>query len=64
MQKGVNYPRGPLAWADAIGLRQVHTVLANLAATYGEDRYRVAPLLRRKLFGAANTAAGARFHVH
>jgi 3-hydroxybutyryl-CoA dehydrogenase len=60
MQKGVNYPRGPLAWADAVGLRHVTTVLSNLAACYGEDRYRVSPLLRRKL--AANPA-GARFHA-
>jgi 3-hydroxybutyryl-CoA dehydrogenase len=60
MQKGVNYPRGPLAWADAVGLRHVLTVLANLAQAYGEDRYRVSPLLRRKL--AANPG-GARFHA-
>ena len=60
MQKGVNYPRGPLAWADLIGLHHVVTVLSNLATTYGEDRYRVSPLLRRKL--AAN-AHGARFHA-
>lgn len=60
MQKGVNYPRGPLTWADTIGLRQVVTVLANLAATYGEDRYRVSPLLRRKL---AADPQGARFHA-
>ena len=56
MQKGVNYPRGPLAWADSIGLAHVVTVLSNLGATYGEDRYRVSPLLRRKL------ANGTRFH--
>jgi len=60
MQKGVNYPRGPLAWADSIGLQQVVTVLTNLAATYGEDRYRVSPLLRRKL---AAGGEGARFHA-
>jgi 3-hydroxybutyryl-CoA dehydrogenase len=60
MQKGVNYPRGPLAWTDAIGVAQVVTVLSNLAAGYGEDRYRVSPLLRRKLAGAP---AGARFHA-
>ena len=30
MQKGVNYPRGPLAWADAIGLPRVRDVLGNL----------------------------------
>ena len=60
MQKGVNYPRGPLAWADSVGLQQIVTVLSNLAATYGEDRYRVSPLLRRKL---AADPQGARFHV-
>ena len=39
----------PLAWADAIGLSQVVTTLANLGASYGEDRYRISPLLRRKI---------------
>ena len=57
MQKGVNYPRGPLAWADAIGVGHVVAVLNNLAAGYGEDRYRVSPLLRRK------HAAGATIHA-
>jgi 3-hydroxybutyryl-CoA dehydrogenase len=56
MQKGVNYPRGPLAWADAVGIAHVVAVLSNLADTYGEDRYRVSSLLRRKL------ANGTRFH--
>jgi len=60
MQKGVNYPRGPLAWADEVGLQQIVTVLSNLAATYGEDRYRVSPLLRRKL---AADPHEARFHA-
>jgi 3-hydroxybutyryl-CoA dehydrogenase len=50
MQKGVNYPLGPLAWADSIGLACVRTVLNNLAATYGEDRYRVSPLIQRKVW--------------
>jgi len=57
MQKGVNYPSGPLAWADAIGIGQIVTVLTNLAASYGEDRYRVSPLLRRK------HASGGVFHA-
>nr|WP_315220204.1 3-hydroxyacyl-CoA dehydrogenase PaaH [uncultured Duganella sp.] len=57
MQKGVNYPRGPLAWADSVGIGQIVTVLTNLAASYGEDRYRVSPLLRRK------HASGAGFHA-
>lgn len=60
MQKGVNYPRGPLAWADGVGLEHIVAVLANLATSYGEDRYRVSPLLRRKI--AANPH-GAKFHA-
>jgi 3-hydroxybutyryl-CoA dehydrogenase len=50
MQKGVNYPRGPLAWADAIGALCIRTVLGHLAAYYGEDRYRISPLISRRAF--------------
>lgn len=50
MQSGVNYPKGPMAWADAIGISHVHTVLSNLMTSYGEDRYRPSPLMRRKFF--------------
>lgn len=53
MQNGVNYPKGPLAWADEIGPDYVSAVIENLARTYGEDRYRVSPLLRRKVTGRA-----------
>jgi 3-hydroxybutyryl-CoA dehydrogenase len=49
MCAGVNYPRGPLAWADSIGLCTVATVLANLQASYGEERYRPSLQLRRQL---------------
>ncbi len=52
MQKGVNYPRGPLEWADTIGAANVRDVVANLADHYGEDRYRVSPLLARRAFSA------------
>ena len=47
MQKGVNYPRGLLAWGDAIGAARVGAVLSNLGAHYGEDRYRPSPRLTR-----------------
>ena len=47
MRKGVNYPRGPLAWGEAIGAGHVAAVIANLGAHYGEDRYRVSPRLAR-----------------
>jgi 3-hydroxybutyryl-CoA dehydrogenase len=48
MRLGLNYPRGPLAWAEAIGLERVRDVLDHLARTYGEDRYRASWLLRRR----------------
>ena len=48
MRNGVNYPRGPLAWADAIGPAHVTAVLRNLQAHYGEPRYRTSPLLARR----------------
>jgi 3-hydroxybutyryl-CoA dehydrogenase len=56
MRAGVNYPQGPLAWADAIGLSQILTVLENLQAGYGEERYRPSLLLRRRV------AEGRTFH--
>ncbi|CAM3948127.1 3-hydroxyacyl-CoA dehydrogenase PaaH [Vreelandella rituensis] len=48
MQAGVNYPRGPLAWADSLGLPFVHRTLTHLQQSYGEERYRSSFLLRRK----------------
>ncbi len=51
MRRGVNYPKGPLEWADALGPDRVLTILDNLARVYGEDRYRASPLLRRKVAG-------------
>ncbi len=47
MRLGLNYPRGPLAWAEQIGLDHVLSILDGLAGEYGEERYRAAPLLRR-----------------
>ena len=47
MTKGVNYPKGLLAWADEMGLANVLAKLEHLFAEYGEDRYRPSVLLRR-----------------
>ncbi len=47
MKLGTNYPRGPLAWGDLIGLDQVMGILEALGQTNGADRYRAAPLLRQ-----------------
>jgi 3-hydroxybutyryl-CoA dehydrogenase len=47
MRLGTNYPRGPLAWGDLIGLDVVLGVMRGLQEEFGEDRYRPTPLLVR-----------------
>jgi 3-hydroxybutyryl-CoA dehydrogenase len=47
MTKGVNYPKGLLAWADELGLDWVLSKLNILFDEYGEDRYRPNALLKR-----------------
>jgi 3-hydroxybutyryl-CoA dehydrogenase len=47
MVHGMNYPRGPLSWADEIGLDHVLSVLDALYDERREERYRAAPVLRR-----------------
>ena len=47
MTKGVNYPKGLLAWADEKGLDVVLSQLEELYKNYCEDRYRPSPLLRK-----------------
>ena len=51
MTKGVNYPKGLLAWGDELGAGTVLATLDALQAEYGEDRYRPSPLLRRTARG-------------
>lgn len=50
MRFGTAYPLGPLDWAEQLGLNYVITVLSNLQSSYGEDRYRVSPWLKRKYY--------------
>ena len=45
---GLGYPRGPLAWGDAIGAPIVLTILNNLVAQSGDARYRPSPWLQRR----------------
>lgn len=52
MQAGLNYPCGPLAWADSLSLSYVHRTLTHLQQSYGEERYRSSFLLRRKAVGS------------
>lgn len=47
MQKGVNYPKGLLAWGKEIGYAKISETLQNLYEEYQEERYRQSPLLRK-----------------
>jgi 3-hydroxybutyryl-CoA dehydrogenase len=49
MTKGVNYPRGLLAWGDQVGAAEILRQLETLHAEYGDDRYRPSVLLRRRV---------------
>jgi len=44
---GLNHPRGPVSWGHEIGLEHVTAVLDGLWEERHEERYRVAPMLRR-----------------
>jgi 3-hydroxybutyryl-CoA dehydrogenase len=62
MVLGLNHPRGPLAWADTIGLDHVLAVLGALWEEYREERYRPAPALRRLVrAGRLGSQTGAGF---
>ena len=53
MTRGVNYPKGLLAWANERGIDATLEVLKELQEHYGEDRYRPSILLKQM---AANQA--------
>ena len=52
MKLGTNYPSGPIEWANAIGLPYVAAVLDAIHRDIGEERYRIAPLLRQMALGS------------
>ncbi|GGG56388.1 3-hydroxyacyl-CoA dehydrogenase NAD-binding domain-containing protein [Bizionia arctica] len=57
MTKGVNYPKGLLAWADEKGIDWCVKKMDDLYNEYHEDRYRCSPLLRKM------NKKGMRFEV-
>lgn len=54
LKLGANYPFGPLEWADKLTPEVVLAVIRALQYEYGEDRYRPAPLLVRKVLAKQN----------
>ena len=64
LRLGANYPQGPLALADAIGLDVILQILEALQRESGEERYR-APLLRMMIAaGWTGRAAGRGFFTY
>ncbi|MHB1842611.1 MAG: 3-hydroxyacyl-CoA dehydrogenase family protein, partial [Sulfobacillus sp.] len=62
MVLGMNHPRGPLAWADEIGLDVVERLLLALSQAYGAEIYRPAPALVRLVrTGHTGMSAGRGF---
>lgn len=45
---GLNYPDGPLAWADALGPGRILAILEGMYRCTGDPRYRPDPWLRRR----------------
>jgi 3-hydroxybutyryl-CoA dehydrogenase len=58
MKLGANYPFGPIEWADNLTPEVVLAVMRGLQYEYGEDRYRPAPLLVRKVLAKQNFLSG------
>lgn len=56
MRLGVNYPAGPLEWAEQVGLPDVLGALDGTHAEVGAERFAPQPLLRRLV-----AAGGTRF---
>lgn len=46
MKLGTNYPHGPIEWSEKIGLDLVYHILESMYNNFGDDRYRITPLLR------------------
>jgi 3-hydroxybutyryl-CoA dehydrogenase len=65
MRLGVNYPQGPLRWADQIGLDEVLAVLEGLQHETGDDRYRPATLLKKLVVaGFLGETSGKGFYSY
>ncbi|OGA44337.1 MAG: 3-hydroxyacyl-CoA dehydrogenase [Betaproteobacteria bacterium RIFCSPLOWO2_12_FULL_63_13] len=45
---GLGYPKGPLAWGDALEPARILAVLDRLNSFYGDPRYRASPWLKRR----------------
>jgi 3-hydroxybutyryl-CoA dehydrogenase len=54
MRIGVNYPRGPIEWGDAVGWGWVERVLGALGAAEDPGRYRIPDGVDRRAVSAGD----------
>lgn len=48
MKLGTNYPYGPIDWSEKIGIELIYNILRSMHEEFGDDRYRITPLLKEK----------------
>ncbi|MBK8554062.1 MAG: hypothetical protein IPL53_24640 [Ignavibacteria bacterium] len=55
MKLGTNYPYGPIEWSERIGVELVYNILRSMFDEFGDDRYRITPLLKEKYLEAVSS---------
>lgn len=51
LRLAMNHPSGPLEYAEAVGVAQVHQSLRSMLSAFGDPRYRPTQLMRRRVNG-------------
>lgn len=51
LRLAMNHPSGPLEYAEAVGVEQVHHSLRSMLSAFGDPRYRPTQLMRRRVNG-------------
>lgn len=65
MMLATNYPKGPLRWADEVGIDVVASILRNMHQEYMQERYRICPLLSDYITaGFTGVLAGRGFYTY